>query len=81
MTETSKVDPDPSNFPSLVQSITKEKPSLDGAAVCEQQDNKAEFDFPDGGFRAWLMVFAAFCITASTFGVVNSYVRIFVRIR
>ncbi|GLB34493.1 putative monocarboxylate [Lyophyllum shimeji] len=30
-------------------------------------------DFPDGGWRAWLVVFGAMCNTFSTFGFVNSW--------
>lgn len=62
-------------------SVSEEKPQLDtmpdkdvDMAACEQGDN-VELDFPDGGLRAWLMVVAAVCVTASSFGVVNSFVR------
>lgn len=63
-------------------SVSEEKPHcLDtmpdkdvDAAACEQGNN-VEPDFPDGGLRAWLMVVAAVCVTASSFGVVNSFVR------
>jgi hypothetical protein len=69
--------------PPLVQSVTAKKPSLDSVAdkddaildsVCEQGDD-VEPDFPDGGLRAWLIVAAAACINASTFGVSNSFVQ------
>jgi hypothetical protein len=72
----------------LVQSVTEEKPQLASVAdkvdvildsACEQGDN-VELDFPDGGLRAWLIVAAAVCVTASTFGVVNSFVQNFLHL-
>lgn len=40
----------------------------------EQDDEFAEdaSDFPDGGWRAWVVVFGAWCAMMSTFGIVNS---------
>lgn len=29
--------------------------------------------FPEGGFRSWLVVMGAFCISFSTFGYMNAY--------
>ncbi|KAJ7589158.1 major facilitator superfamily domain-containing protein [Mycena floridula] len=33
----------------------------------------SNLEFPDGGFRAWLVVFGAMCVTFTTFGFVNSW--------
>ncbi|KAG6911387.1 hypothetical protein DXG01_016484 [Tephrocybe rancida] len=46
----------------------KEKEDLEFAAAAHHAS-----DFPDGGWRAWLVVFGAMCNTFSTFGFVNSW--------
>ncbi|KZS99111.1 MFS general substrate transporter [Sistotremastrum niveocremeum HHB9708] len=45
--------------------------------TCVQQvvptHKDSEIDFPDGGFRAWLIVFGGACATFSSFGFVNAW--------
>ena len=41
--------------------------------VLAQDENE---QFPDGGTHAWLVVVGSYLVLFSTFGVVNSYVRI-----
>ncbi|KAF9001750.1 MFS general substrate transporter [Cyathus striatus] len=43
------------------------------AEVVSGEEKTAEDDYPDGGFRAWLIVFGGMCNTFSTFGYVNSW--------
>ncbi|TFK63766.1 MFS general substrate transporter [Pluteus cervinus] len=47
-------------------------PELTKAANANAGGNGFD-DYPDGGFRAWLIVFGAMCNTFSTFGYVNSW--------
>jgi hypothetical protein len=63
-------------------SVKVEKPPVDGIAdtkdVADERGGiNTGSDFPDGGLRAWLIVAAAVCVTMSTFGVVNSFVRLY----
>lgn len=34
--------------------------------------SRADYDFPEGGTKAWLVVFGSFCIICGTFGLINS---------
>ncbi|EIN07031.1 MFS general substrate transporter [Punctularia strigosozonata HHB-11173 SS5] len=53
--------------------LRKEQES-DGAPVTiPEEDRPGLDDFPDGGLRAWLVLFGAVCNTAATFGFVNSW--------
>ncbi|KAF8495387.1 MFS general substrate transporter [Gautieria morchelliformis] len=75
MTEIVKVpSPDSSH-------LNVEKPPVDPIADTKHVDEGGAFntpsEYPDGGLRAWLIVAAAVCVTVSTFGVVNSFVRVF----
>ncbi|KZF24660.1 MFS general substrate transporter [Xylona heveae TC161] len=36
------------------------------------EDDDADYEFPEGGFQAWLVVFGSFCAMFMVFGVVNS---------
>ena len=81
MAEILKV-PDPNDHPHL-QEVHADKPPSDNIGVVKdtnvdvgnEEGSNVEFDYPDGGLRAWLIVAAAACVTTSTFGVVNSFVR------
>lgn len=49
-----------------------EAPTLvagDGAVLTQQETN---FDFPEGGLQAWLVVFGSFCAMLSVFGLINT---------
>lgn len=50
----------------------EEEKNLAEAAIFSPEDDP---EFPDGGFRAWMVVLGAYLVLFSTFGVVNSYVR------
>lgn len=39
----------------------------------QEDDHDAVSNFPEGGFRAWLVVFGSFSALFSTWGIVNSY--------
>ncbi|KAM6500100.1 Major facilitator superfamily domain containing protein [Amanita muscaria] len=45
----------------------------DLGAVESQEQGQEQDPYPDGGLKAWLMVFGAMCNTFSTFGYVNSW--------
>lgn len=48
--------------------------TTDNLGAVERQEQGQEQDpYPDGGLKAWLMVFGAMCNTFSTFGYVNSW--------
>ncbi|KAK6497073.1 hypothetical protein TWF506_004555 [Arthrobotrys conoides] len=47
---------------------------LDGSLLdTEAQREKGEFHYPDGGFHAWVQVFAAFLLLCTGWGIVVSY--------
>ncbi|KAI0035057.1 MFS general substrate transporter [Vararia minispora EC-137] len=50
--------------------LEKEREDVPATVVSEVSD---ELDYPDGGFRAWLVIFGAACVTFSTFGYVNTW--------
>ncbi|PVF94022.1 MFS general substrate transporter [Serendipita vermifera] len=45
----------------------------DDAEAIREEHPDVEIDFPDGGLRAWSIVFGASCTTLATFGYVNSW--------
>ncbi|KAF8889884.1 MFS general substrate transporter [Infundibulicybe gibba] len=47
--------------------------STNGVADAAVVPTPADVDFPDGGLKAWMMVFGGMCNTFSTFGYVNSW--------
>ncbi|KAF8638647.1 hypothetical protein AX17_002050 [Amanita inopinata Kibby_2008] len=47
--------------------------SVVGMEEMKEEVHSPDSDFPDGGFKAWLMVVGAVCNTFSTFGFVNSW--------
>lgn len=58
------------------ESLTKEEKFTSDSAVVVQvpaHDSIFDEEYPDGGFRAWLIVFGAMCNTFATFGYVNSW--------
>ncbi|KAI5124365.1 hypothetical protein M0805_008969 [Coniferiporia weirii] len=54
------------------ENLLREEREATRAAIHEPQLGKVE-DFPDGGLRAWLVVFGGICTTFSSFGFVNSW--------
>jgi hypothetical protein len=46
--------------------------TADGSLSSEQQPKIPVLDFPDGGAEAWIMVFGAFLVSFSTFGIFPS---------
>ncbi|THU87429.1 MFS general substrate transporter [Dendrothele bispora CBS 962.96] len=73
--------------PARVQGIAQEPIPTSTKTSTQREATSAEYDterpekmtctvpsdFPDGGLRAWLVVFGAMCNTFSTFGYVNSW--------
>ncbi|ESK84786.1 monocarboxylate permease [Moniliophthora roreri MCA 2997] len=57
----------------LAGSELEKDPGANPEYVLEASAKKEDTEFPDGGIRAWLVVFGAMCSTFSTFGFVNSW--------
>lgn len=45
------------------------------------EPSQSQLQVPDGGVRAWLIVFASFCCNGVIFGVVNCYSVIYVQLK
>lgn len=55
--------------PKNVESVDEESANGRGSDSSEDEE---EDDFPEGGLRAWLVVFGSFCAMFMVFGIVNS---------
>ncbi|KAI0310462.1 MFS general substrate transporter [Amylostereum chailletii] len=54
--------------------LEKEREDIPAAVIPPEQYGKFdEDDFPDGGLKAWMIVFGSACVTFSTFGFINSW--------
>jgi MCP family monocarboxylic acid transporter-like MFS transporter 10 len=55
--------------------VSKEEDRFDSRTIKDEEDVRRpeDDDFPDGGLRAWLVVFGSMCSCISTFGYVNSW--------
>lgn len=72
--EAEKLHADTISLKDIDLDVDNQQPQEGGAADLEE-GGKSDPDYPDGGLRAWLIVVAAVCVMASTFGVVSSWVR------
>jgi len=46
--------------------------SLEPLELSTTSRSRADYDFPEGGFRAWLVVFGSFCVIFGTYGLLSS---------
>lgn len=56
-----------SRRPSQLHPVTE---SIDETLTASQ--SRADYTFPEGGRRAWLVVFGSFCVISGTFGLISS---------
>lgn len=66
----------PYELPEL-EPIASRKPSLMRTAMepvepLSSSQSRADYTFPEGGRRAWMVVFGSFCIISGTYGLVSS---------